>query len=321
MTHQDGLIDVHAHFTTERYITEATAAGHLEPDGMPEDYWPYWSASRHLDLMDQAGIDRAILSMSSPGVHFGDDAAARVLAREVNEAGAWISQQHPDRFGQFAALPLPDADGALVEIAYALDDLGADGVILLSNSGGRYLGDSHLSPVLGELDQRRAVIFLHPTSCVGHEHVSCGRPRPMIEFLFDTARTVVDFILSGAAERFPNLQLIVPHAGGVLPLLADRVELFRTLGGDTDDQKPVTALLGKFYYDLAGTPSAAQLAALHSIASTDRLLYGSDYAWTRETQVLQAIERLDSGFPADGPMWRHVTTHNAQQLLHRRQGY
>jgi predicted TIM-barrel fold metal-dependent hydrolase len=321
MTHQDGLIDVHAHFTTERYITEATAAGHLEPDGMPEDYWPYWSASRHLDLMDQAGIDRAILSMSSPGVHFGDDAAARVLTREVNEAGAWISQQHPDRFGQFAALPLPDADGALVEIAYALDDLGADGVIILSNSGGRYLGDSHLSPVLAELDQRRAVVLLHPTSCIGHEHVSCGRPRPMIEFLFDTARTVVDFILSGAAERFPNLQLIVPHAGGVLPLLADRVELFRTLGGDTDDRKPVTALLGKFYYDLAGTPSAAQLAALHSIASTDRLLYGSDYAWTRETQVLQAIERLDSGFPADGPMWRHVTTHNAQQLLHRRQGY
>jgi predicted TIM-barrel fold metal-dependent hydrolase len=214
MTHQGGLIDVHAHFTTERCITEATAAGHLEPDGTPEDYWPYWSASRHLDLMDQAGIDRAILSMSSPGVHFGDDAAARVLAREVNEAGAWIRQQHPDRFGQFAALPLPDADGALVEIAYALDDLGADGVIILSNSGGRYLGDSHLSPVLAELDQRRAVIFLHPTSCVGHEHVSCGRPRPMIEFLFDTARTVVDFILSGAAERFPNLQLIVPTTPG-----------------------------------------------------------------------------------------------------------
>jgi hypothetical protein len=194
--------------------------------------------------MDQAGIDRAILSMSSPGVHFGNDAAARVLAREVNEAGAWISQQYPDRFGQFAALPLPDADGALVEIAYALDDLGADGVILLSNSGGRYLGDSHLSPVLAELDQRRAVILLHPTSCVGHEHVSCGRPRPMIEFLFDTARTVVDFILSGAAERFPNLQLIVPHAGGVLPLLADRVELFRTLDGDTDDRKPVTSRPG-----------------------------------------------------------------------------
>jgi 6-methylsalicylate decarboxylase len=321
MTHQDGLIDVHAHFTTECYITEATAAGHLEPDGMPEDYWPYWSASRHLDLMDQARIDRAILSMSSPGIHFGNDAAARALAREVNEAGAWISQQHPDRFGQFAALPLPDVDGALVEIVYALDDLGADGVILLSNSGGRYLGDSHLSPVLAELDQRGAVVLLHPTSCIGHEHVSCGRPRPMIEFLFDTARTVVDFILSGAAERFPNLQLIVPHAGGVLPLLADRVELFRTLGGDTDDRKPVTALLGQFYYDLAGTPSAAQLAALHSIASTDQLLYGSDYAWTRETQVLQAIERLDSGFPADGPMWRHVTTHNAQQLLHRRQGY
>jgi predicted TIM-barrel fold metal-dependent hydrolase len=307
-----GLVDVHAHFTTDGYIEAAKAAGHLDPDGMPEDYWPRWSAEQHLDLMDRGGIATAMLSISSPGVHFGDDAAARRLAAEVNDAGAEVVRAHPGRFGLFASLPAPDIDGSLLEAARAFDELGAAGVVLMSTSRGAYLGDERLAPLLAELDSRGAVVFLHPTSAEGHQHVDCGRPRPMLEFLFDTARTVVDFVLSGNAERYPNLRVIVPHMGGVLPLLADRVELFRPIMGDPGGGPTVTETLRRFHYDLAGAPNTAQLAALATITTPERLLYGSDYSWTRAETALHALSTLDAVMPET---WRESTTRNAAALL------
>jgi 6-methylsalicylate decarboxylase len=308
----DGLVDVHAHFTTDRYIEAASAAGHIEPDGMPAGYWPRWNAGEHLDLMDRAGIATAVLSISSPGVHFGDAAAARDLACEVNDVGAEIVRANPGRFGLFASLPAPDTDAALAETARALDELGAAGVILMSNSRGAYLGDDRLAPLLAELNRRRAVLFLHPTSTEGHEHVDCGRPRPMIEFLFDTARTIVDFVLSGAARRFPDLRVIVPHMGGVLPLLADRVELIGALTGAGTGGVSVFESLRRLYYDLAGAPNATQLTALRSIAAPDRLLYGSDYAWTPRDVVLGTLAQLDALAPEG---WRTQTTNTARTLL------
>jgi predicted TIM-barrel fold metal-dependent hydrolase len=132
---EPSLIDVHAHFLTPEYVAAPERAAHQVPDGMPA--WPSWSAQRHLDLMDQHGIARSVLSVSSPGVHFGDDFRARVLARTMNEAAAELVQDHPGRFGFFASLPLPDLDGALIELGVALDTLHADGVVLLSNAGGQ----------------------------------------------------------------------------------------------------------------------------------------------------------------------------------------
>ncbi|MGV9799406.1 amidohydrolase family protein [Mycobacterium sp. NPDC003449] len=309
-----GLVDVHAHFTTPGYIAAAKAASHREPDGMPEGFWPQWSAARHLEFMQEAGISRTLLSMSSPGVHFGHDAAARTLAREINVYAADIARDHPDAFGFFATLPLPAVDAALAETAFAIDELGANGVILLSNSGGHYLGSDRIDPILAELSMRKSVVFLHPTSCVGHQAVACGRPRPMIEFLFDTARTVVDLILSGAAERYPNIRFIIPHGAGVLPLLADRVELFRMLEAGAIVGPTVSELLAQFWYDLAGTTSPAQLQALHSIASEDRLLYGSDYPWTPSRLAIAALPALDRAFDAPEPAWRNHTITNARTL-------
>jgi len=111
------LVDVHAHFLTDAYVSAARAAGHEHPDGMPG--WPSWSAGQHLQLMDQWGVARSILSISSPGIHFGDDQAARELASHVNNAGAAVARAHPDRFGHFASLPLPDVGGSLAELAFA----------------------------------------------------------------------------------------------------------------------------------------------------------------------------------------------------------
>jgi predicted TIM-barrel fold metal-dependent hydrolase len=310
-----GLIDVHAHFTTEAYIAAAKEAGLLEPDGMPEAYWPRWSAEAHLELMRRHGIERSMLSISSPGVHFGDDSAAGELAQEVNDVAAGLVHAHPGQFGFFASLPAPDIDGSLRELPRALDTLGAAGVILLTNSHGHYLGDELFAPLLAELDRREAVVFLHPTSTEDHATTDLGRPRPMIEFLFDTARTVIDYVLSGDAQRYPGIRLIVPHTGGVLPVLAERVELFRQIAGESGTGPTVREQLRRFHFDLAGAPNATQLTALTEFVSADRLLYGSDYAWTRPDAVASALDGLDTLLKlANGP-WREVVAANARALF------
>ncbi|MDF2822626.1 MAG: amidohydrolase family protein [Mycobacterium sp.] len=313
--HPVGLVDVHAHFTTPGYITAAKAAGHRQADGMPESYWPQWSRNRHLELMEEAGIARTLLSMSSPGVYFGDDAAARSLAREVNVFAAEAVRERPDAFGFFATLPSPAVAATLEEVSFAIDELGAEGVVLFSNSGGHYLGSARIDPVLAELNRRRTIVFVHPTSCVGHEDLACGRPRPMIEFLFDTARSVVDLILSGAAARYPDIRFIIPHGAGVLPLLADRVQLFRMLESGAPAEPTVSEVLAGFWYELAGTTSSRQVQALRSIAGEGRVLYGSDYPWTPSHVVTAALQELDQVFEASEPAWRNLTTSNARTLL------
>ncbi|MFE7031601.1 amidohydrolase family protein [Streptomyces sp. NPDC057621] len=327
------LIDVHAHFVTESYIRQARAAGHERPDGMPG--WPAWSPAAHLDLMDRCGIGTAMLSLSSPGVHFGDDAAARRLAREVNEESARVVREHPGRFGLFASLPLPDVDGALDEIAYAFDTLGADGVVLETNTHGVYLGDARLEPVFAELARRDAVVFLHPTSPVCWEQSALGRPRPMVEFIFDTARTVTDLLFAGTLERHPDLKVVVPHCGGALPVLADRVNGFMRLFSPKDQGTPdVIAHLRRLHYDLAGTPFPRQVPALLSLVDPDRLLYGSDYCWTPPAAAEAHVASVDAApvpatmtgavpgtvtgaVPGESVTWRSLTTANAQRLLPR----
>jgi 6-methylsalicylate decarboxylase len=307
------MIDVHAHFTTPRYIEAAKSFGHREPDGMPEWYWPQWTPQSHLELMDKAAIAKSYLSMSSPGVHFGDDVAARALAREVNDAGAEVTRDYPKRFGLFASLPLPDIDGALLELSRAYDELYVDGVIVLTNSQGLYLGNPALGPVLEEVNRRSGVIFIHPTSAKGSDLVDCGRPRPMIEFLFETARTVVDYVLSGGADRYPNVRLIVPHCGGVIPLLLERVQLFAALNPESAVE-PVIAKLRRFFFDLAGSPSALQISALREICPHEHLLYGSDYPWTPSDLAVKLLENLDNVLERD---WRTITHENAESLFKR----
>ncbi|MFM9682970.1 amidohydrolase family protein, partial [Streptomyces brasiliscabiei] len=136
---------------------------------------------------------------------------------------AELTRDHPGRFGNFVSLPLPDVDGTLEEIPWAFDELGADGVALMTHTHGVYLGDQRLDPVFAELDRRRAVVFLHPTSPVCWERSSLGRPRPMVEYVFDTARTVTDLVMAGVLTRHPNMRVIVPHCGGAIPVLADRI--------------------------------------------------------------------------------------------------
>ncbi|WP_405962125.1 amidohydrolase [Streptomyces sp. NBC_00723] len=310
------LIDVHAHLLPDFYVQQATAAGHAHPDGMGG--WPTWSVQAHLDLMDRNGIETAMLSISSPGVHFGDDEAAGLLARRVNEYTAELTRDHPGRFGNFVSLPLPAVDGSLEEIAFAFDELDADGVALLTHTHGVYLGDQRLDPVFAELDRRRAVVFLHPTSPVCWEQSALGRPRPMVEYIFDTARTVTDLVMAGVLTRHPNMRVIVPHCGGAIPVLADRINEFMRLLLPSEKSPSLDAVqqLQGLYYDMAGTAFPRQIPALLELVDPDRLLFGSDYCWTPPPLADAHIAAIDAAeSPVDGTTWRSLTTANAQRLF------
>ncbi len=286
-----GRLDVHAHFVPEGYRQAALAAGHGQPDGMVE--LPAWTAEAHLELMDRLGIATALLSISSPGVWFGDAAAARALARQVNDEGGHLVGAHPGRFGLLASLPLPDVDASRAEIGHAIDDLGADGFVLLTNVDGTYLGDPALEPIFDELDRRHARVLLHPTSPVCWEHTSLGRPRPMLEFLFDTTRAVVNLVLNGTVARHPNVELIVPHAGAALPVIADRVAAFALVLADVDDQTRVLEDLARLHYDLAGFPVPRQLDAILALTTLEHLHYGSDFPFTPGFVVEMGADALD----------------------------
>ncbi|MEO6501140.1 MAG: amidohydrolase family protein [Jatrophihabitantaceae bacterium] len=310
------LIDVHSHFVTADYIQAATRAGHRQPEGMPR--WASWSASEHLALMDQVGVRTSILSVSSPGTHFGDDTAARRLSRSLNEFAIELVHAHPGRFGHFASLPFPDVSGSLVELAYALDTLGSDGVALLSNAHGVYLGDERYEQVYAELNRRGATVFVHPVSPPNWQLVSLGRPRPMLEFLFDSARTASDLVLRGVLTRYPDINWVFSHSGGVLPVLLERIQLFGEMSPDgLAGGRPVAEQLGELWYDIAGTPFPHAAPALVRAFGAERVLYGSDYCWTPAPGVLSQVASIDAAPQPEADSWRRLTTRNAERLIPR----
>jgi len=309
-----GWLDVHAHYMTERYGAECRSAGQGRPDGMPG--LPGWSVDAALELMAATGVGAAVLSISSPGVHFGDDAtgkdaAARDLAAHVNDAGAHIVARQPARFGLSAVLPLPDIDGALTELTRAYDELATDAISLKTNYHGRYLSDPEFEPVLAELNARSAVVTLHPTSPPCWELTALGRPRPMIEFLFDTTRCVVDLALSGTLTRYPAMRWIVPHAGAVLPTVAHRVAAIAAVTGEPTD---LPGLLADLYFDLAGMPLPVGLDALLAVVGPDRLLYGSDFPFTPAPAVTGLAAALAQA-PALAPARLALTPDSAGATL------
>jgi predicted TIM-barrel fold metal-dependent hydrolase len=239
---------------------------------------PEWDEDTALAVMDRIGIAAAALSLSSPGLSFLPAGEQAGMARAVNDDGAATVARHPDRFALLATLPLPNVDEALTEITYAYDELGADGVGLHTHTDGVYLGDERLEPVMAALDERDALVTMHPVSPCGWEQVAFGRARPMLEFLFDTTRAVVNLGLSGVLDRYPRIRWVIPHAGAALPVIADRADTFNRVV--TGEQTDLIGALGRLHYDLAGMPLPRGLPALLSLVSPDQLVYGSDYPFT-----------------------------------------
>jgi predicted TIM-barrel fold metal-dependent hydrolase len=228
--------------------------------------------------MDQHGIDAAVVSITDPGIWFGDAAATRRAARGCNEYAAQLVRDHPGRFGFFATLPLPDTDASLSEIAYAFDVLEADGVAWMTNYSNRWPGDVVFAPVLEELNRRRAVVHVHPTTAACCQNVVPGVPDVVLEFPHDTTRAVASLLYSGTLARLKNIRFIVSHAGGTVPMLAGRIQAGAAFFGlEKVAPDGVEHELSKLYYDVANSVNRPAIAALTSLVPTAQILFGSDY--------------------------------------------
>ncbi|MFF8729280.1 amidohydrolase family protein [Streptomyces sp. NPDC015171] len=268
-------VDVHQHLLPPAYREVMDRHG-ATAGGWPT---PAWDADSAIAMMDRRSIATGVLSISSPGTHFGDDAQARAIARRVNEYSAELARDRPDRFGFFASLPLPDVDGALAEAAYALDELRADGVVLMSNARGRYLGDREFEPLWAELDARGAVVFIHPDA--PPMPALEGMPSPLLDFPFDTTRTAVHMALNGVMSRHTRMKVILSHAGGFLPYAAWRFTAGARFNPGTTPAGILTDLR-RFYFDTALSATPTALPSLLAFAAPGHILYGSDFPFAPE---------------------------------------
>lgn len=270
-----GLIDVHHHFVPPFYLAEnreqivASGGGRINPA------WLSWSPQQALAAMDEQGVATAVLSLTYPGVWFGDPRAA-YTARRVNEYAADLARSHPGRFGLFAAIPLPDIEGSLREIDYALGVLKADGIGLLTSYGDKWLGDAAYQPVFEELNRRKVVVFVHPTAPLCCRALLPDVAPQVAEVPQDTTRAVINLLFTGAFAKFRDIRFIFTHAGGNVPMVLGRMQHYAPK--DIAEKAPhgIDHELKRLYYDIAGTAYRPAIAALTSLVPTTHILFGSD---------------------------------------------
>lgn len=288
-----------------------------------------------------------------PAPHSAPLNEAALQTRLVNTELSHVCQAHPTSFSFFASLPLPDIPASLAEIDYVLDGplAGVIGFAVLSNNNGVYLGDPSLDPIFEKLNSRKAVLFIHPTTCqlldssqngvavpvpvkpdLGYPH-----PRPMMEFMFDETRAIANLLLSGTVEKYPAITYIMSHCGCALPSIIDRIAGFASLlgkapvagNGNGNGEAGLSESQGvrfkrllreRFYFDLAGFPFPTQIHGLLRMlgeGGEKRLVYGTDYPFTPGRLVVQLAGELDAGTEQlfDEGQREGVYVKNAERLL------
>jgi 6-methylsalicylate decarboxylase len=305
-----GWIDVHHHFSPPAY-TEITAQKKILPGPLVG-----WSPQKTIEDMDQAGVVTAMNSIVVPGVWFGDPEQARHLARDSNEFAAKLASDYPGRFGSFATITLPDMDGSLREIEYALDTLKADGIALFTSYGDKWLGDPFFAPVFEELNRRQAVVFVHPTNNACCVNLLPGISTAEIEYGTDTTRAIVRMVYSGAVKRYPNIRMIFSHGGGTMPYLigrfVDRVP--RARGNGDRPGHDFQAEVSTFYYDTAQTFHPVPMTALRHVVPMSQILFGTDYPY-RSSQ--ENTEGLMASGVFDAKELQAIRSENVLKLLPR----
>jgi 6-methylsalicylate decarboxylase len=307
------LIDVHNHIVPPFYLAENRERIAGSRGGQISPAWLEWQPQKALNAMDEYGVATAVLSLSTPGVWFGDAEAARRTARRCNDYATELARSHPGRFGLFSALPLPDTEGSLREIEYALDVLKADGIGLLTSYGDKWLGDPAYQPVFEELNRRKAVVFVHPTTPTCCRTLMPGIATVIAEVPQDTTRAVISLLFSGAFTRFADIRFIFCHAGGSVPVVAARIAQFGPK--DLIEKLPhgVDYELKRLYYDIAVSAHRPALAALTSFVPTSQILFGSDYPYRGLGETAGTVAQL--GFSSAD--LRTIGRENALALMPR----
>jgi len=305
------VVDVHSHIITPEFVSSLEREGRLMDEGFP---LPKYNVENHLKWMDEAGVQTSVLTLAAPQ-------PTSEAIRLCNEAAARIKREHPGRFKFCAALPLPDVNAAIREAIYALDTLKADGIKLATNVDGQYLGAPELDTLFSVLNERRAVIILHP-----HRPEPVSRqvmqqtPLAMQEYLSETTRAVSNMISRNVLARYNNIKVVVPHCGAYLPLAIPRMKSLtpvmqaNKMVGEIDYE----ANLRTLYYDLAGAHSPEVIRMLLTITTPDHLLYGSDYPYVAPQVLTQSLARMKQYLSDEtdlAPFREMILYQNANQLF------
>ena len=311
-------IDMHGHLLNQDYLDLLSAHGALQEDGFP---LPTFDEDATIAFMDENDIELQLLSLSSPQPFFGDAAESAAFCRRFNNWTAEVVARHPGRFAFCAVLPLPDVDAACAEAIRAMDELGAAGVKLASNSRGLYLGDAALDPLFAEVDKRGKLAIIHPHRPEPlREGLFTSGPVPLYEFLADTTRAVLNMIAHEVPARFPNAHIVVPHCGSFLPNVAARIQTVQPLLVAMGAMEPIdfAGNVGKLYFDLAGNPVPTLLPLLASVADPSHILYGSDFPFTNAAIAGKGIAALREFLANDAQLSAHadaIMRENALGLL------
>ena len=307
-----GVIDVHSHIITPEFVYSLKNEGRLLDEGFP---LPKYNVENHLKWMDEAGVQTSVLTLAAP-----QPSSAEVV-RQTNEDAARIKKEHPDRFLFCAALPLPDVNAAIREAIYSLDTLKADGIKLATNIGGQYLGAPELDTLFSVLNERKAVVILHPHRPEPvNKQVMQQTPLAMQEYLSETTRAVSNMISRNVLARYNNIKVVVPHCGAYLPLAIPRMKSLtpvmqaNKMVGEIDYEANLRAL----YYDLAGAHSPEVIRMLLTITTPDHLLYGSDYPYVAPQVLKQSLARMKdylSKEPDLAPFREMILWKNAKWLF------
>ncbi|MCL1828560.1 MAG: amidohydrolase [Oscillospiraceae bacterium] len=302
-------IDMHCHPLPDKYFKYINETGKIYQDKCP---FFDWSEELTFNLMDKVGIEKTVLWISSPNIHAGDDKQACGIARELNEEMTEFAKKHIDKIYYVALLPLPDVKGAAEEVRYTADNLGVAGFTLNTNMNGMYLGDPAMDPILKMFDERGSLVIIHPTrpSAVP-EGVLDNLPIPMLEFMFDSTRALVNMMTEGTLNKFPNIRWIVPHCGGALPYLIDRLVQSARNSGLYDGHEK----LRKFYFDISGGSLPRQLPLLMSLVGEDRLVYGTDWGFKNVEECIEKKKNIEEFELLTHKQKEKIFYNNAANLL------
>ncbi len=288
-------IDTHHHYFPPAYLEPLEAWGKRAGFGGLQAPQRDWTIARDLEEMDRAGLAMSVLSISTPGIWFGEAEEGRRMARLCNDYAAEMRRDHKGRYGIFANLPMPDVDGALKEIEYALDTLKAEGIGLMTSYGDKWPGDPQFAPVFAELNRRKAVVYFHPLApnCCGN--LMPGVPASLLEYPHDTARAVASLLFNGALARYRDINWLFSHAGGSVPQLAGRIAAGSRGRKDLAEIAPAGILgeLKKLHYDTANSAYAPTMAALLAFVPSSQIVFGSDYPYYTVSENVDALAGID----------------------------
>ncbi|CAM3581103.1 amidohydrolase family protein [Nocardiopsis gilva] len=295
---RDGWIDVHHHAYHPALVAELRESGvtHMAP-GVPV---PRWTPEGSIGVMDRCGIAGAVLSVLLPDAALRDG-EGQGLVRRTNTRTAELARDHPGRFAALASLPLPDVRATLAEIDHAFDRLGMGGAVIpASLPDGRLPGDPLLAPVFEELNRRQAVVFLHPNpavrcECAGYAGPGPRVPPPVVDFVMDTTRCVVDLLYRGVLERNPDIRFVLAHAGGTVPYLLERIELgavWVAKGNDYARPESVRHHLSRLYYEVAQSAWPGVFDCLRAMTHPHHILFGTDFPFMPESVIERTRDRI-----------------------------